>query len=224
MDETTKTDQGTPQVIGQSSGGEKGSTSTSETETYTKEQVEKLISDKLAAAGRNAKTLIQQEKQLKAREQAIKDVESQIADWQKEREAEELEKARDNPELLNLFQTKKQLREEKARLAEEKAQFQADKASVQELIDSSKELQREIDIWEIAGDKVDPVGLKELCDKLGAQTEEQIRTIADMFQPVVTPKGETEGKKPLKADSGVTVGAGEKSEEQRLKERYPKMH
>jgi hypothetical protein len=226
MGETDTNTQGTPQTTGQSSGDDKGSTSTQEPETYTKEQFQKKLSDELAAAGRDAKSLAQKEAALKSKEEAFKETESKIAEWEKAREAEDLEKARDNPELLNAFQMKKQLREEKAKLAEERAQFLADKTAHEELINNSKELQREIAIWEIAGDKIDPAKLKELCNKLGAQTEEQIKAIAENLLPVATPStGESgDGKKPpLKVDSGVTVGAGEKSEEQRLKERYPTM-
>ena len=207
MDETKGTEQGTPQTTGQSSDGQTGSTS-NEPEAYTKEQVAKQVSDELAKAGRDAKSLEKRESGLKAQQDAIKAETDKVAKWQADRDAEELEAARDNPELLTLAQRKKTLRDAEAKLAEDRAAFDKDKADTEQELKDARDAKRDITIWRIAGDKLDAAKLKELCDKLNAQTEEQIQAIADSLSPSgETKPGET--KPGLKPDSSATLGSGQ---------------
>jgi hypothetical protein len=73
-DETNKTNQGTPPEKGQPPEGQEGSTSIT-ARTYTEEEYKKAVSDALAKAGRDAKSLELRETKLKdieTREQALK--------------------------------------------------------------------------------------------------------------------------------------------------------
>ena len=62
-----------------------------ETETFTKEQVEKMVSDRLAQAGREAKSLETRQADLDKREAQIKETMAQIQKAEEERELRELE-------------------------------------------------------------------------------------------------------------------------------------
>jgi len=218
LGETKETTQGTPQTIEQSSGGEKGITSGGGPETFTKEQVEKQVSDRLAATGRDAKSLETRGKDLETREVAINAEQERIAQWQKARDNEELERARDNPELLDIVQQKRALREKEAKFSQDRTEFDRDKAQYQELIDSANATKREIVIWDIAQKNVvDAATLKEKCDKFNLQTQEQMEEMA---------KTMAGAKTLLKPDSGVTTGSAKdlsgKSPMQLAREAYTK--
>ena len=217
MDRTDKQADTLPEK-GQSSTATIQGTSEKTPETYTKEQVEKLVSDSLAKAGRDAKSLTVKESALKDAEKAIEAERQRIAKWQADREKEELEAVKDDPEALTLFQRKKALREADAKLAEERAAFEEEKATYAERLTAAEETDREILIFEIAGEKIEPDKLKGLCDKINARTREEIQAVVDAIA------GEIKPGLIIKPDSGATIGGGEQTEEQRLKTRYPSMY
>ncbi len=206
MDETITATKGTLQETGQSSEGKNGITSTDQTQTYTEDQVAKRISDELAKAGRDAKSLATKEATLKAQEDALKADKAKVDEWQAERDRDELEAAKDSPELLTLHQRKQALRQTEARLAEAKVAFEQEKQTHAEELATARETMREVTIWEIAGTDLNPVKLKEACDKLGATTEEQIKVIADSLRPLKTEA--VRATEALKVDSSVTTGGG----------------
>jgi len=182
MDGTEK--QGdTPQTTGQSSPGEQG---TSQAKTYTEEEVNKKLSDALAKAGRDTKSLELKRQSLTEREDRIKGAEAKI-------EAAELEKLKDNPEALDLHKAKKAIREERAAL-------ERDKAEHAEMVRAAQKTQMEIELWEIAtGEKIDPVLLKDTMEDLNLTTVEQAKLLAKRLS----------GKKevsPFNPITGVTSG------------------
>ena len=213
MDETNKATQDSLRATGRTSGGDKGSTSKEQPQTYTEEQVTKRISDELAKVGRNAKSLEAREAQLTALGKSLEADKAQIAKWQEEREEEELMAAQGSPEALTLLQRKHALRKKEAEFAEKQSAFDAAKAGHEAELQETRDVKREVTIWEIAGDDIDPAKLKDTCDKLNAQTEEQIKAIADSIRPEKagdkTPS-RLGAKAPfsLKADSSVTTGVG----------------
>uniref|UniRef100_A0A6M3J691 Scaffolding protein n=1 Tax=viral metagenome TaxID=1070528 RepID=A0A6M3J691_9ZZZZ len=180
---------------GDSSQGKAGSTS-QETKTYTEVEVQKMVSDRLAQTGREAKSLEQREAVIRQREE---DYQRKQTDEQRRKDEEEYEKARDNPELLNTFQGKKQLREEREALAKERNQIEQDKLAHQVEIESAREIHREVEIWDIAQKYgADPVTLKEL--------NLDIKQTELVAQKIGTKKSETTPK--VKHDSGMTIGGG----------------
>jgi len=196
---------------GQSSNVKSQGTSKEQPQTYTEEQVTKRISDELAKAGRDAKSLEAKATQLAALGKSLEADKAQIAKWQEEREREELEAAKDSPDALTLLQRKQALRKREAELAEKQEAFTKAQTEHEAELQDARDVKREIAIWNIAGDDIDPTKLKALCEKLNAQTEEQIEVIADSIRPeMVESKSQSRLgiKAPfsLKVDSGVTTG------------------
>lgn len=199
MGETKDAEKGAPQATEQSSKGEAGITSGGEPVTYTQEQADKMVSDKLAAAGRDAKSLDVKGKALDARETAIKAGEERLTQWQKDRDAEELKAAEDNPELQTLIQGKKALRDKETGFAQREQALTQKEEEHKDLLEAANATQREISIWEIARKQgVDASELKELSTQLNLQTNEQIERVA-----LTMTKGKTA---PIKPDSGATAG------------------
>lgn len=220
MDETKKGQQDSLPEKGQTSKAEPGTTPGGEPETFTKEQAQKQVSDALAAAGRDAKSLETRGKDLDAREVNLKAEQERITQWQKERDAEQLEAARDNPQLLDQVQQKRQLRDDRTKLNQDRAEFERDKAEHKGVIDAASATQREITIWDIAQKNgVDAANLKDKCDKFNLQSNEQMEEMAKTMSG-------TKPAEPLKPDSGETTGGGKdlsgKSPMQLAREAYSK--
>jgi hypothetical protein len=197
---------------GQFSEAKTQGTSKDQPKTYTDEEVTKRISDELAAKGRDAKSLETKAAQLKQLGDSVEAEKAKIAKWQEEREQEEIEAAKDSPDALTLIQRKQTLRKKEAEFAEKQAAFDTAKAEHDAELQDARDVKREITIWQIAGEDIDPRKLKDACDKLNAQTEEQIKAIADNIRPEKkteeTPKFRFGTKAPVsvKADSSVTTG------------------
>ena len=204
MDETTKTTQDVSPAKGTPSGGKPGTTSEETPQTYTEEQTQKMVSDALSKAGRAAKSLEQRETDIKTREDAIRAKEET-------QEAAELEKLKEDPDALAAYKDKKVIKQERAQLERDKAEHAAE-------IQSAREAQKEITIWQVASAKnIDPMRLKTLSDKFSIEGKEKLEELADEI-------GSGKTDKQIDVDSGMTTGGtGEKSEEQRLKDRYPTM-
>lgn len=191
MGETEKANQGTPLGTGQSSGSQEGSTSEQTPKTFTKEGHEKILSDKLTIAGRDAKALETREASLKAKEEAVAQSVAKIEQWQTERD-EELKST--NPDQYDIAV-------EKRKTANERAKLDADIVTHAERLKAADETEREITIWRIAEKiGVDAEKLKANSTEFNLQDEDQIEKMA---QTMAGAKG---GETPLLPDSGVTIG------------------
>jgi hypothetical protein len=213
MGETEGTKQGTPPEPGQSPRGDAGSTSGGEPKTFTEEQVAKEVSDKLAAAGRDAKALDLRGKDLEAREEAVKAERERQAQWQKERDAEAEEAARDDPEELKRLRRERKVREREEALAKRETEQTKRELEHRGEIEAARETQREIDVWEVA--KETGLDARQLKDKVGefctefnvefnSLTRGQITKVA---QAVSAGKAPEPPKTPT-PDSGRTTGGG----------------
>ena len=209
MDETKET-KGDSLQSGKAPTGEVGTTPTPE--VYTKAQLEEAIQKDRIQRGRDTKTLEQRDSAIKAREEAIKAKEEA-------QESAELEKVKEDPDALAAYKDKKARKKERDELAEERAQLERDKAEHAAEIQAAREAQKEITIWQVASAKnIDPMRLKALSDKFSIEGKEKLEELADEI-------GSGKTDKQIDVDSGMTAGsAGEKSEEQRLKDRYPTMY
>jgi len=209
MDETKEAKRDSLQS-GKAPTGEGGTTPTPE--VYTKAQLEEAIQKDRIQRGRDTKTLEQRDSAIKAREEAIKAKEEA-------QESAELEKVKEDPDALAAYKDKKARKKERDELAEERAQLERDKAEHAAEIQAAREAQKEITIWQVASAKnIDPMRLKALSDKFSIEGKEKLEELADEI-------GSGKTDKQIDVDSGMTAGsAGEKSEEQRLKDRYPTMY
>ena len=196
--------------------------------TYTQVEVDNLLRDTKREAGRAQKTVEVERDSLRGQ---VRLHENKLSDLEVEREnldkrIEELSSK--DPELNNLEKRAKQIRE-----MERKAQAKANDAETKvlefgERIKRAETFEVERLAEQIAEDYEGGDGgkLKSLCETLGTATEEKIRAIADTLwnkKGVIpaTPGATVQSSKPY---TGVTGGGGpEKTDEQKLKERYPTM-
>lgn len=172
---------------------------TSKTKTYTESEVQKIKNDALAQAGRDAKALEQKAADLKEREDAH-------AQWQRERDEEEYEKARGNPEALSALQreradraTSKSIKEERDALERERVAFQVEK-------DTANAIKKEHDIAELAEKYQIPVQVLKDLD-LDVERTEKVAQRLTTLSPEALGKT-TPAIVPKKRDSGVTLGGG----------------
>jgi len=194
MGETTKDQEGI-----KSSQGTKGSTSDNEPQTFTKEQVEKEISDRLATAGRTAKQLEEKAKAFEAREQALRDREEKIVQKEKEAEEKELAGAETDDDRMRI-KAKYSLKAENRKLVDERAAFEKERAAHADELRVANDTKKEILIWDIAREaKVDAIYLKDVIEEFNLTTEEQFKAIAKRLKLGVE-------KSPLRPDSGKTKG------------------
>ncbi len=112
MDETKETKQDSS-LNEDTSAGSKGTTS--QVKTFTEEDVEKLVSNRLAAKGRDAKSLETREAAIKAQEEANKTAGFELERQRLETQRKELESVADDPDakkaLLRSYDLDKRERE-----------------------------------------------------------------------------------------------------------------
>ena len=182
---------------------------------YQESEVQKIVNDRLAQAGRDAKTLEAQKADLAARETAHQQ-------WLREKDEEEYEKARGNPEALTSLQREREVRAAKKEFDEAKAAFEREKLEHQVELDTARALTKERKIAELAQKyQVDTQTLKDL-DLDIEHTEKVAQKMTKLSPEELAPV--IQAKEAKKRDSGITIGGtGDKSIDQRLKERYPTM-
>jgi hypothetical protein len=170
-----------------------------ETETFTKEQVEKMVSDRLAQAGREAKSLETRQADLDKREAQIKETMAQIQKAEEERELRELEGLTEDPKVKqDLASYKKKLAEQKRALIQMEADLKTKEAQFNEKFEKATKTELELTISAVAKEQnVDLEVLKEKINKLGLKDKDSIVEIASVMQK----------KTPTPApDSGKTLG------------------
>ena len=183
--------------------------------TYQESEVQKIVNDRLAQAGRDAKTLEAQKADLVARETAHQQ-------WLREKDEEEYEKARGNPEALTSLQREREARAAKKEFEDAKAAFEREKLEHQVELDTARAVAKERKIAELAQKyQVDTQTLKDL-DLDIEHTEKVAQKMTKLSPEELAPV--IQAKEAKKRDSGITIGGtGDKSIDQRLKERYPTM-
>jgi len=227
LDETKKAEKDSLQEPGKAPASEDGNTP--EPEVFTKAQVDEAIQKDRIQRGRDVKALTDREVGLDAREEAIKAQQAEIDEIKRQRDEAELAEARGDPTKMRAYQTRKsreqedvELKAQRDALKKDRAILDRDKAEHEAEVKVARETQLEIEIWKIAeAEGVDPVELKDMMKDFNLTTVEQAKTAAKRLNK--KPVDETT-KKPLIPVTGVTSGGpGEKSEEKKLKERYPTM-
>jgi len=218
MGEIDKTTQDSlPQ--GQTSGGT-GETTPKETpKTYTEQEAQKLVSDALAAKGRDAKTLSDKEASLNALQADIDAAKAEIVEFERQKDQAELEEARRDPAKMVDYQQKRNYRKllqdldsQKADLRRQQDEFNRQKGDHDQQIQQANQTMMEVKVWQIAGKYgVDADRLK----KLNLPTIEAVEAVAKELSPVQRPPESTEAKEPeFTPDSGVTSGVSQPTPEQ----------
>jgi len=182
--------------LGKETLGEPKVTSEKEPETFTKETQEKAVSDALAKAGRDAKSLEQ-------REQALKAANEKAAQTQRDRDAAELEAASGDSDEEKRIRAKQTHRDTVAELAKVKSELEEEKLKGQQKDTERADTDREIAVWGIAQKHgVYDVTHKNLT-KFSDGSTEAIEAIAQSLPK----KGEQ--KPPLDLVFGRTIGGGD---------------
>jgi len=225
MNETKKTKQDISQDE-TSSAGEIGITSEPKAKTYTESEIQKAVSDALAKAGRDAKSLEAKAAQLKADQEAIEAQKSQIAEIQRQIDEAELEAARGDPVRLREIQAKKsvktqlaEIEKQKAELRKQQAEIDRSKAEHESEVRAVRETNKEITIWQIATAKgVDPMRLKTLSEKFNIEEKEKLEELAG---EIASGKPQDESpKKKITPDSLVTSGNRQSQEGKTARQIY----
>jgi len=179
--------------------------------------LEKAVSDALAKAGRDAKTLEAQQAKL---EKDAADLTAKQIAWQRQREEEEEEAVADDMPALQALRdrrARKAAEESKAsELAERESKLAKRETELADMIERDRTLQRTQLASEIAVEK--GVSLDAILKLAKADTREAMEEVA-----AVLPK-EIGKHPPMRSAPGETLGGGEISEQDKLKRRYPSMY
>jgi len=190
-------------------------TSVATPETFTKDMVEKAVSDALSKAGRTAKTLTELQQRL---ETGVADLTARQVKWQKERDEAEEYALRDDSEGLTALREgrrKKAADETKAtELTERERKANERDTEFADIIEQHKILTRTQLAAEVAVEK--GVSMDSILKLAKEDTRKAYEAVAELLPKV-------KELPVLVSDSGRTTGGGEKTEKQKLKDRYPKM-
>ena len=199
-----------PEVQGGDS-KDKGSQDSAQPKTYTEDEVEGKFSQQRSVLDKKIDKL---EKALSNASDRVKDAEGRLSQWGKDREEAEVAAAGDDKDALSRVRARQEQRETKAELAAVKKELDAEREKAKEASAQAQEIDRTTRAAEIAvRHNVDFNPLVKFTDGSVEAMEELAKNLPK--------KGEV--IPPLKSDSGKTTG-GEKTAEQRLKERYPTMN
>jgi len=200
----TENQEDTLQENGQPSSEEKG-TSPKEAKTYTEKEFQERVSDALAKAGRDAKSLADQKASIEAQQQEIDATKAEINEMQKRIDEAELEAATGDPDKLRELQAKKSYRDQLADLSTKKKELDRREAEITrkeaehaETVKAAEQHQMEMSLWEIAAEaEINPQTLKDGVKELNLTTVEQAKALAKRLKPTGErpPGGEVEGEK-----------------------------
>jgi len=201
MDETDKATQDA-----KTSGSGGTTTPGSKEKTYTEQEVTKMVSDIKAAAGRKQKELTDL---VESANKTATEANKRLSEIQQRIDEAELEKARDNPELLKLYQQKQELEKAKANLDEERRTLQREQAQFKEEKEAVASAKTEAMIVEVALKY--HVSIEDLED-LGITDQESLEKIAAKLAKSKPSTTEESGE--IKPDSGLGTGESEPTPEQ----------
>jgi len=181
-------------VASDSSVGEEG-TSKQTPETFTKETEKKAVSDALARAGRDAKTLTEERQR----------VEKLLADFRKERDEAELKSADGDPDAEKAIKARQALANKEAELADKERKLDEEKASIKDRLEGAEQVTKELSARDIASKYgVDAEPLIKFTDGSSEAMEELAQSLP------------RKASTPLKVDSGETVGGSKTYKENEI--------
>ncbi len=206
---------------GERPSGEKPEMPSTPPETFTKEQVEKLVSERHSTLDKRIYELEKvAAKDTKARElaeQRAADAESALARAQKEKDDAEFEAIKDNPEGLTDYQRRLRHRERDAELTKRERELSRREAEQEEAVKELQVFKRTKLATEIASkyEGVDPAVLLELTDG----SAEKMALLAKRLGTTPSqPVGETPKPPGFKPDSGLTSGGAKKLTDKQIED------
>lgn len=210
MGETNNTNQDQLPVTGLASNGSNGSTSN--TKTYTEgeynQAIEKAKSDAMAQAGRERKSVEDENRTLKSQlatnQSLISDTQEKIKKLNDQIE----ELSANDPDKAKLVKRLKDLEATEDKLRADRQTLDAEKLTHAEAIKKAQEFSFKENVSKVASEfkNSDAVRLKTACEKLKITDEASIRTIADTFWEKITAEPEKKPDTPVTPVDGVTNG------------------
>jgi len=196
----TRTEQDSPPEAEQASEKETGTTS-EKPQTYTPEQVAKLLSDTKAASGREL-TKARQEAQ--GYKQQLDQHTTELGELQKQLDEAKDARLKDEPEGVDILKLKREVREAQRKVASDRQQLESDWLTRVGEVETAKQQKRDLAILRVAAaKKVDVASLVALLDE--NCSEGQIEERADILAAA---SAET----PTHVDSGATTGGSKMPE------------
>lgn len=150
--------------------------------TLTQADIDKAVHSALTKAGRETKAIEEARK-------AIETKQAEISEWQKQREADELEKIKDNPQALTAYQKEQALKKKEVEIAQRIKELEAKETTFAERLSKVEQLERKEMLTTIATElKVDAEMLTKAVDAVGLTDPDKIKTLAKTIwnKPVET--------------------------------------
>lgn len=164
-----------------------------DTGTFTAEEVQKLISDALSKAGRDAKNLNSKEIELKQREERIKAEADDIANAKRELDLREIEAVKEDPQAIKTIEYRQKLAERERELTRREREVNEKLSNAQAAIKELNDRKFNDEIRRISGAYgVDETVLKDL----GIDDIDKVEAIAKRLPST----------KKVQTDSGKTTG------------------
>jgi len=149
-------------------------TSQQASKTYTEAELNKIVNDRLASAGREAKKLQDLEARLKTDRERLLQLE-------RERETEEEAKLKDKPDEFSVYKTRKELKQREEALKEREAELLRQKEEADNILKTVRENSRKSLIKSLA-DKyvIDAKVLDKPYLKSDEEIEDYAKTLANL--------------------------------------------
>ncbi len=200
--------------------------------TITQTQHEALLHMATSESGRLQKVAETERDELKTKTEKADELLEDIQEERDRLQAANEELTSDDPKKFDIVTRDKELRAAQKLLKTATDELATKNQESDERIKLADSTLLEIAIWEVATEYKgsDPVRLKNLCASLGVTTEAKLREVAgnlwekaEAKAPEKKAEGEGEPKEKLNLHHGDNHGGGNRTEQDRLDERYPTM-
>jgi hypothetical protein len=167
----------------------KGNQETPQDRTYTEAEVRKVVNDRLAQAGREAKAIEQAKVELEKKEQ-------ELVQWRRHKDEAEYEAVRGDPDALSQYQKEKAIQKREDELVKRELKHQVEIERVREYA-KEKETSDIAQKYGIDADMLNDLDLpSDKLEKVAAKMVNQ--ELADTGKKATTSR--------VKRDSGMTIG------------------
>jgi len=222
MDETIETQENPLSETEKASEGSEGTTPTTEAKThYTQEELEKLLQADRIKRGRDDKSLTDRKATLDAQAESLKAGLAKIDEWERQRDAEELAEAKEDPDKWAKYQAEqvekrraRSLDERESAIAKREQEQNRKEAEYAGKVKVAEEVTLGMKLYEIAARyEINPEDLKKDMKDLNLTTEAQVESLAKRLKPTGErpPEGETKGEERITTPVSVPTIGGKRT-------------
>lgn len=202
-DETKATQKDSPE--GQTSEGQEGITS-EKPDTFTAEQVAKLLSDTKAASGRELAKVKQEAESYKHQ---LGQHTTELTELQKQLDEAEDKRAGGDAETLDVLRLRREVRDTQRAIARDKQALENSWLEKVGKVEEAEGVLNDLKLLKIAGEHGLGAAQIELLKKLSGSSDEDLEVAAKILA-----QSKPKVKEESKADSGITIGGGKPTAEQ----------